>query len=382
MRRSLLTVLFALLVLLPASAAIVRIPGGMLIGPAPRSDGNPYINNALFLGAGGDGTMKVSMPFRVPKSGTLDKCEYLAGSVVGSNTARLSFQNIDLATGYPDGTQDQFRDLAVSASAWNAPGVMTHDGTNGGTKRTVTRDDLISCVIEFATYPGGVGFNVEGLAIPTNQGILQGTGYVDIFSGSAWSHTAYNAIIALKYDDGTYAFIQPQVYPTSSIAVAQFNSGSTPDERGVRFQVPFDSEAEGAWISVNGGSSFGDFDVVLYDAGGSVLQTIPADKDVGVTYTIPTGIYRRFPTAQSLTANTTYRLTVKPTSGTNVQIVNMTIPGSAYQGAIEGGTEWYFTARTDGGAFSDTQTERPFIGLVLSGVDTSSGGGGERSFVF
>ena len=52
----------------------------------------------------------------VPKTGTLDKFEFRTGSSIPTfpaNGLRCSFQDVDLSTGLPDGTADQFRVIAA-----------------------------------------------------------------------------------------------------------------------------------------------------------------------------------------------------------------------------------------------------------------------------
>lgn len=360
--------------------AIVTIPGGLLFPPIPCFNG---IQALMFLGSGGIGTHRASFIFRVPKTGTLDKFEYMGGGSVGSCDAKLSFQDVDVTTGDPDGSIDQYRVIApVSSSVgWVVPGLMTDNGTDGGNKRSVTRGDWLACVIQFDTFPGGVGFTVDAQTLNANAQNLSGSAYCSLYDGSNWSKTGVGAvpIIALKYDDGNYYHIHPNVYPMSVQTAQTYNTGSSPDEYAMRFQVPFACEVDGCWFRGILGS--GGADLVLYDSGSSVLQTISLDKDIVESNSRDTGHWHRFPTVQALSANTTYRLALKPTSGSNTQLQIVTVNAAGHLRAWEGGTECYLSERTDAGAWTDTTTKRPYMGLTLTGVDTSSGGG-EHSYVF
>jgi hypothetical protein len=361
--------------------AIVNIVGGLTIPPIPSANASPSgtLTNILFLS---NATDQVAFVFRVPRTGTLDKFEYLTGSVSGSQNAKLSFQTVDPATGLPDTVVDQYRVLAVTASAWQTPGLMTSDGTDGGAKRSVTRGEWLACVVGFDTFPGGTGFNVKGqvLALTTNN--LAGSAYLAYNSGGTWAKnsTAGVPVLALKYDDGVYEHIQPNVYPMSDGTATSFASNSTPDERGLIFQVPYACEVDACWVRLTASANC---DIVLYDSASSVLQTIAVDSDMRPTAAADdVGCWYRFPTVQALSASTTYRLVVKPTTTTAVVIQVATVAVAGHLNAWEGGTGWHYTTRTDAGSWTDTTTQRPYMGLNLSGIDVASGSGGEVSHVF
>jgi len=43
---------------------------------------------------------------------------------------------------------------------------------------------------------------------------------------------------------------------------------------------------------------------------------------------------------------------------------------------LSGGQAFHFSSRADAGAWSDTTTRRPIMGLILSAADDGVGGGG------
>ena len=88
---------------------------------------------------------KYAFIVQCPKAGTLDTFEWRTGAVTNNpdNGIRCSFQTVDATTGYPDGVQDQYRDITgtISANTWQVPGLITSDGTDVGTKRTATHHE-------------------------------------------------------------------------------------------------------------------------------------------------------------------------------------------------------------------------------------------------
>lgn len=317
---------------------------------------------------------KLAFVFVVPKTGTLDLFEFKTGSVLNNpdNGIRLSFQDLD-ANGDPDGTQDQFRDItgAISANTWQVPGLITSDGTDTGTKRSVTAGQKLACVIEFVSFVASDSFQVQNFAVSaTPADYADGGSYSDHLTAS-WSKTGIYPNLALKYETTGYVPITEFINPIHTINSRTYNSGSTPDEIALRFQPPTTVECDGFWLR---GDIDNDGDVVLYDTDGtSVLATFTLDASQRINtngYTF-SGRWA----AVTLNAGGTYRLSLKPTTGSNLTLYTITINSSGLAAAMVGGAEWYRSERTDAGAWSQTQTERPYMGLHLSSVGSASSSG-------
>lgn len=139
----------------------------------------------LLIDAAGE---KVAIVFRAPKTGTLDRAEFKLDAVTQAPVSglRVSFQDVGAADGNPDGTQDQFRTVpqgSISAGAWVVPGLMTSDGTDGGTKRSVTKGDLIAFVVEFDSFAAGDSLEVRCMGQGANFNTT-GQPYVSHFTAS------------------------------------------------------------------------------------------------------------------------------------------------------------------------------------------------------
>jgi hypothetical protein len=293
----------------------------------------------------------------------------------------VSFQDVDLATGDPDGTPDQYRTIVVADANDNASlvtGILSSDGTDNGTKRAVTRGDLLAVVIEFDSFvAGNLNIATRNTVNPPGS---SGGHYTDHFT-AAWAKNASSLPrLALEYSDGSYWPIPYTCPAVGGIAAETFNSGSTPDERGLIFQVPFSCKASGIWALID---VDGDVDVVLYDSDGtSVLESVSLDANVRIAGS--SGVFHAlWDTDVTLVKDTSYRLAVKPTSVTNASMFVGEYTAAAVLDSLSGGSECHYTSRTDAGAWTEGTTMRPLMGLILSalddGVSTGSGGTGAIS---
>lgn len=357
--------------------ATQTLPGGAWFGaPIILNASAPTLSATGGMTASGH---KFAYVFRVPRTGTLETCEFRIGNVNNNpdNGLRISFQNLD-ANGDPDGTQDQYRDIAgpFTTATWVTPGIMSSDGTDGGTKRSVTGGDWLAVVIEFTSFVASdnITFGCLNTQNTAAAGSYPTEEYTDLFTAS-WVKTVFGASIALKYVTDGYVPISENFFPILSVASTSYGNGSTPDERAMRFRLPTPCVCDGAWVR---GDFDGDCDIILYSTNGSTVLgscSIDASARVGTT---GMNVYARW-AGVSLAANTTYYLSVKPTTATTITLYEWSANSAGLMAAAIGGSEWYLATQTDAGGFSTTTTTRPFCGLHLSAVDDAvpppSGGG-------
>lgn len=319
---------------------------------------------------------KIAVVFRVPKDGNLARVGFRTGTVTTGDTLKVSFQDLDTTTGNPDGVVDQFRTQVVADvddNVWFRTGLMTSDGTDTGTLRVVTRGQAIAAVIEFNAYVAG-NLNIVHHSAANNFYLFGG--YVTHFT-AAWAKSILmHAVLAVEYSDGTFAYI-PSTLPADTKTSTNFNTGSTPDEIALKFRLPVPVRVLGFWIA---SAISGDFNVVLYDSDGTTpLATFVGDKDTATTSTAAAAFSAPFSSSVSLLANTFYRLALLPTTASNISRVDFTVPstpGVAQLDQISGGQDFHWSQRTDAGAWSDTTTKRPVMGLILDGLDDGVSTGG------
>lgn len=360
--------------------ALTTIPGGLWI-PAPISFaavGAPALSD-LALSASNN---RVALVVQAPETGTLDLFETLLGAVSNApdNAIRMSFQDISNSDGNPDGTQDQYRDVSsgISANAWLAPpGVMTSDGTDGGTKRSVTRGDWIGCVIEYTSFVVGDSFNIASStqAAIGSKGIGDANCYANRYTGTWGTKTSNSPVIALKYSTGAYYPILSSVWPIKTINTRTFNSGSTPFQRGLRFKMPVPCRFAGVWIRCDLDNPAS---VVLYSAADSVLSTVAMPSATRTSASAQN--FTVLMPKVDLAANTLYRVVVKPLTGSSLSFYDFDINAAGLLAAIGGGVEWYSTWGTTG-SWTDTDTNRPYMGVLFDAFDDTTTVSGIASLV-
>lgn len=345
--------------------ALTSLGGGMFM---PKPENFPANNANQLLDASGE---KLAAVFRVPKTGTLAKVRFRTATVTTGDTMKVSFQDVDMATGNPDETADQYRTVSVASgddSTWISTGLITTDGTDSGGLRSVTRGDLLAIVIEYDSYASG-NMNILTSLPPIDYG--NGC-YTTLKTGGTWVKTSGSqGCFELEYDDGTLAYsdtLMPGVNTSNTIA-----SNTTPDEIALYFRFPVGVTVGGAFVIIDLDAAC---DVVLYDTDGTTaLATVSLDSDVRAT-TAVNGTMVVFPSEIDLTANSYYYLSIKPTTTTAVGYRYMTVRATGSMDMFDLGQNAYLAQRTDAGVWAGTTTQRPRMSLLVTKVHDGSGGGG------
>lgn len=354
---------------------MVALPEGIRLLGVPSWVGfdisNPALGNVTLDSAG----EKLGILLQIPKTGTLGRVQFRIAAVTSAQDLKVSFQDEDVATGDPDGAVDQFRVVTgIAANTGFRTGLITSDGTDGGTKRSVTRGKHIFVVFEFNSATGNLVLSAAMQSLGSAQGNIYRSNFV-----AAWTKTAISiASLALEYDDGAVYPI-PGVIPfaggsgttNAALLVTAFNNASTPDERGNRLVLPWDARCIGLWGYV-------EYDfaakMALYE--GSTLKeeiTLPATPVRGgasegqICLFFPANTY-------TLTKNTVYRTTIIPTTASSISCTRFTAFNSAALGGYCG-TSFYSTSRTDGGVFADLDVEVVCCGPIIDAIDVSGGMG-------
>ncbi len=348
----------------------VAIPGGLWL-PAPLLNGynSPEYDSAfnMVIDAAGE---KAATIFMVPKSGTITAIGFMTGAVTTAQTLQAGLYTLD-ASDNPSATA--YGGMVVGTQA--APAANTWYEVALGTGATATAGDAIAAVIDWNATAG----NLEIRQISGNAGgVAQCALPFNTHYTTAWAKQS-TAIpcIAIKYSDGTYAEI-PMTLPVTAITQRYFNSGSTPDERGMKFTLPAPMRLSKIWLYQRI-SDVQDWNFVLYDSAGTAVLTQTINHSIGAT-----GRMKVFDlaTKQSLFANSVYRAVVKPTTTTNdFYIHDMSFNSAAMLDILGGGQNFHATERTDAGAWTDTTTIRPMMGLVFDQIDNGTGLGRAYSLI-
>lgn len=337
------------LVALPALIETGSVYGGV--------DGAPALTNYLIDAAG----EKAGFVLRAPATGTIAKIGFGVRTVTAAQDLDVRLETVD-ANGDPSGTL-----LAAGSNGTQTPTANTWFWTALTSGAAVTRGDDIAISITWA----GTAGNLEIAAYWSNIAQMGGPPYADQYT-TAWAKQSRMPVIALEYNNGSRPFLRSLPSVTNNLLA--FNSGSTPDEIGIRFQVPYKASILGCNIEMNR-SSANSCTVRLYDASSNLLASRQIDTDaVGAANSGSVPAW--FSSDVDLSINTTYRLTVVPDSTTNIGIREIEVDSAGTLEALPLGANAYRTERTDGGVWTDTNTKFPMIFPVWSRLDDGAGGGG------
>lgn len=300
----------------------------------------------------------------------------------GSTNLRVGVNDVG-ATGLEDGTHDAYGDWVggtdtISTTALNAVAIET------GSK-TITHGDLIAIVVEM-TARGGA----DSVSVATLGSAEQLLPYGTIDTGSGPTKTNRFMPATIEFDDGTLGWLDYASSHAPSFALwqsthAAFNTGTTPDEIALVFQVPFKAAAVGLFALIGGVAAADDFEVILYsDPLGTPVaeRTFVQDSDL----LSPGGVYwsRSFTSAYTLNINTNYAIAVRPTTANSISLhyVDFGSGNGHLRNATMLGTNWSQYSRSDQtGAFASQDTTKlPCVGIRLHQLsdDVSAGGGGGR----
>lgn len=291
----------------------------------------------------------------------------------GGSALTVSLQDVDLTTGpvfQPDGTQDQTvaianADAAFVSNTWYQTGAFSAD-------RSVAFGELVAVVIEY-DGAGRLGADLVNIRQLTSTGsFLRGQGGGALLTAS-WAAPSGASNVILEFSDGTFGTILGG-YPCSAVSNSSINTGTTPDEIALEFTLPYAATIEGGWVMCIPSSNAANFDVVLY-TGTTALAT--TSVDVNATSALSNIYEILFATPQAISASTTYRMAIKPTTATNVAYNHHDVSAAGHFDAWPGESGWGLTSRTDAGSWAAmTTTRQPFIGLRLSAIDSGGSGGG------
>lgn len=322
-----------------------------------------YVYGTMGMTAAGH---KAAFIFQVPKTGNIAKVGIRVGTVTSAQTLKISLQGVD-ASGFPDGT------IMSSGNAYGtqaSPATDTFYLVTLTSAAAVTLSNHIAVVVEWSGTAGNLqitGIQFGATTIHSGYGVLY---------TASWAKQLQIPCCALEYDDGSYG--GGTTYPASAMGSTIFNSGSTPDERGLYFQVPFPCRAVGAggYFQHNGASNT--YQMVLYDSDGSTVLATASPTAIAVATNDYGHHFWLFSATTNLSKDTWYRLVIKPTSVNGATIVDWTLPtgsGANIMDSLPLGQKCYKTSRTDAGAWTQDSAIRPQLCILLNAFDDGVGGG-------
>jgi hypothetical protein len=348
---------------------IQTINGAYMEWPRLREVNANLANANFVIDASGE---RVAVVFQVPKSGNIDRAVFSTGTVTAADTIRMRLETVDLTNGDPTGT------LYGSSTAGTqaAPASDTTYEVTFGTAATATAGDIVALVVDFNSFTSG---NLQIRHIGAGAGgSVSGLPYVDHFT-TAWSKSQTTTpMCAIRYDDGTYEYIG--AIGTQQMVATTVGTGSTPDELGNLFTLPFTARASGFRVALD---LDGDTDIILYDGSDNVLMSASVDKETrGFANFSYFELLKPSSAWVTLSANTNYRLVAKPTTATAIGMRELVVASSGMRSQLPGGSTMQKTSRSDAGAWTDVDTRQVFgLSILFSGFDDATGGSGGGALV-
>lgn len=170
-----------------------------------------------------------------------------------------------------------------------------------------------------------------------------------------------------------------------STPITSYNSGTTPDERALRFQVPFKCRVIGIRACMFNIAAGADMTFSLWDAtgdaDGEALGQATLDGDFALT-TTQDGHVDLYFSPVTLDIGTTYYAGVRADTANSIGLGELSnaLVSNALTGLFGVNAQSYLSTRTwtagAAGAWSDTTTTMPLIYLIIDQLDDGAGGGG------
>lgn len=295
----------------------------------------------------------------------------------GGSALTVSLQNVDTTVSpmTPDETQDQTVAIA-NANASFASNTWIRTGTLSAT-RSLAPGDPIAIVVEYdgAGRLGSDSFNLSccGGFTPAQH---TNTTRLKSGAGPSWSTPSFVAPnVVLECDDGTFGTIAGS-FVFSAITTLNVNTGSTPDEIAMEFDLDFPIGIDG--VLFNAAPDTGqdnDFDVVVYNSAGTALVTKSYDQTFGNAVSAVRMGMMPFGSLLEFKAGELFRVAFKPTTADNVAFAYMDVNDAnhwrLHGGGIAAGIQ--YAQRTDAGSWTTTATRRVFGGVQVGSVDNGGG---------
>lgn len=295
-------------------------------------------------------------------------------------TIRIGIQSVN-TSGDPSGTWLGYTDYAANATNFPNFAQLNFSTTGVGTA-SVTRGQLYAIVmlaqsgtwdasnnIQFGTSFTGVGQYVT--AFPTVKALI---------AGAASNYNAALSAPLIYCESSTATYGNACGGPSN---ITSWNSGSTPDEIGIKFSL------EASWTSnfnvlgiqgvIGPTNSASTATLKLYDSANTLLQSrsfTATEVYAGTTTALLRTLFFDGPLS-NLTPGSTYRITVEVTHaslGFMTFIQNNYANNTVQRAFVDGGT-YIRTERTNAGAWTDTDTVVPAWKLIISNATASAAGG-------
>lgn len=288
----------------------------------------------------------------------------------GSTNLRVGIQ--DTSSGLEDGTFDVLDDLTGGTDTITANALNTFSFSSGS--KSIAHRALVAVGFEMTARGGADSVTVRSIA---NTG--SAFPYTSQDTGSGPARNSALTEMVIEADDGTIGWLLGCPIPFTDDTIT-LSDTTTPDEVALIFQLPFPARVRDvvAYISPQSGDTL---DLKLYtDPLGtpSAQRTVTIDPVVTVQSATLNPLHASFSSDYDLAAGTLYAFGIRAT-GSSFSLSRLTLADADHRAATLLGTHWRYGSRSDSsGAFTESTTMLPRLGLYLQALDdaVSEGGGG------
>lgn len=325
---------------------------------------------------------------RAPKSGNLRSVSYMHVGVGTGGDITVGIYQVDATTGNPADTPVAWatNTFVTKTTATTDANDLVNSGNFTADATVVAGDVFAVCFINPAASFGNIQIGCFADSIPS------GFPYSTLFT-TAWAKSAQSPNLLLHYSDGSIE-IPDGCYGIGDATGIGFggttytlSTSTTPDVMGFRLVPPAPMTVRGAWFWMDCDSPCNvKLVTAAWDGASSgLLATGVIDSDLRSS-TSQGVFFCTFDTAVSLTAGTTYRVIIEPTTTTSLFVFGYSCSTSGQFNAqvFAGGmsvttakdpnddTDWTnYNNGTDG-------YRLPWAGLLVTHLDDGAGGGSTK----
>jgi hypothetical protein len=319
-------------------------------------------------------THGAALIMQIPDAGNIDAIAFRTASAATPVPMTVRVEGVTAAGGVPDGS-------LIHANATGTMGGNVSANTVTVVTFTaavaVTRGQLVALVVQPSTSPVSVQMATAGpTGSPWPGG---GFPYPASNTSGSWSKTNPGTPqIAVRYDSGDYVWAGIPTPVVSSFTSRAFNTGtgaSTGTRRGIRFRLDQDFTLEAVWLWGQWGST-ADGSIELYTDAGSSIATLNTFDASQLLSTSNQATVLLASTAQSLDANTWYRLAVVPSTANSITVYEAATTVAALIQTLAGPGVEVQQAAYVSSAWVDTDTSTTLMGVMGTAQSAPGGGGG------
>jgi hypothetical protein len=326
----------------------------------------PAVGNDQTIDASGEYVAFVGV---AQEAMTVSHIGFRPSTVVSSGAATVGIYTVDPTTGVPTTTEFTVTTTGSKVDT----GALT---SNTWGLFELTDAAVIPTGAVYAVkilYQGGTSFITTKLSsvFPVNTCNLPYT--VTNTSGSAVKARQNGPMNVVLGSNSTTFYPVFGLTPATAITAGAFDNSTAGAKRGMRFQVPVAMRVMGIrWYNSD---NDGDYNIIIEDDSNNALSNSATAIEGLATAASTSAIQHAFfDNPVTLSAGTWYKAMIEPSEANNVNLTTLTLPSSAYAKAYMSTGNIMYTTYTTGGGPSNTDTQIPFMDLLIDGIDITTSG--------